>query len=183
MKVPSKSVHKVTLMFLQHLHHSLQLSQSEALFEGASSPKGYSCPLHQICTLQGVWLQTWLPQPGPETAATSLVCTAKGQEKHIHNPKLITIPSACYAAIPLTSIARPYFPTHVYSSQESSTAGISEWLKCAVRSVHQLSKSLISREYSENPINSSQSGDAHKLTKLESNHLKPSHSKKKKKKS
>lgn len=69
MKIPSKSIHKVTLMVLQHLHHSLQLSQSEALIEGASSLKGYSCPLHQIHTLQRVCLQTWLPQPGPETAA------------------------------------------------------------------------------------------------------------------
>lgn len=53
----------------------------------------------------------------------------------------------------MTSIARPHFPTHVYSCQYFSTAGLSEWRYCAV-------EPPTGREHSENP-NFSQSGDAH----------------------
>lgn len=69
MKVPPESIHKVTLMFLQHPHQSLQLSQPEALLDGASGLKGNSSPLQQIHTLQRVCLQTRLPQSGPGTSA------------------------------------------------------------------------------------------------------------------
>lgn len=71
-------------MFLQHPHHSLQLSQSEALRQSASGPKGRSGPLHQVCTLQRVRLQARLPQPGPERAASPTLYTNNGQEEHIH---------------------------------------------------------------------------------------------------
>lgn len=79
MKVFSKSIHKVTLVFLQHLHHGLQLCHSEALFEGVSSLKGDSRPSQETLILQRVCLQTGLPQPGPETAAKQLICITTGQ--------------------------------------------------------------------------------------------------------
>lgn len=56
MKIPSKSIHKVTLMFFQHPHHSLQLGQSEAFLKGAAGLKGNSGPPQQIQTLQRVCL-------------------------------------------------------------------------------------------------------------------------------
>lgn len=71
MKIPPKSIHKVTLMFLQHPHKSLQLGQSEAFLKGASSLKSNSGPSQQIHTLQGVRPQAGLPQPGPEIKQSS----------------------------------------------------------------------------------------------------------------
>lgn len=92
MEVPSKSIHKVTLVFLKHPHNSLQLSQSEDLHDGPSCSEGHSCPAQQIHTLKGVRLQAGLPQPSPETAVKSLVFKSI---KTILNPQFITLPSAC----------------------------------------------------------------------------------------
>lgn len=91
-KVPSKSIHKVTLMFLQHPHHSLQLGLSEALLEGTSSLKGSSGPFQQMHTLHRVRLQAWLPQPGPRTAAKSLLLTPQ-VKFNTFSVWLITVPS------------------------------------------------------------------------------------------
>jgi len=93
MEVPSKSVHKVTLVFLEHPHHSLQLSQSEDLRDGAPRLEGDSGPPQQTHTLERVRLQPGLPQPGPETESHSLL-TLQGDENTL-NPKSLTRPSAC----------------------------------------------------------------------------------------
>lgn len=162
-------------MFLQHLHYGLQLSQPEALRQGASSLKGHSCPLQQVRALQRVRLQTRLPQPGPESAAaTASPARVRRAHPHLNIPSL-TLPSARDAAIPLTSIARLCLDTHVNTGQEASThwpflQGVS-----AAESIQ--SQSPTGSDCSENPINCSQSGDT--LRKVKPNHLKPSHSRKK----
>lgn len=70
-EIPSQGIHEVTLVFLQHLHHGLQLRQPEALRQSAPGLESHSCPPQQVCALQRVRLQARLPQPGPETAAAA----------------------------------------------------------------------------------------------------------------
>ena len=67
MEVSPERVHKVTLVLRQHAQDSLQLGQSEALLQSASSLEGSSRSLQKLNTLKSIGLQAGLPKSGPET--------------------------------------------------------------------------------------------------------------------